>query len=354
MPVPSVRHETDIKSDRKGSVTMTKCLLEIEKYIKFTHEQFFEVENYKREKDDCINIFEKEVEELSKSWASLQEERKLIEKSKRKLEQFKSEPVHKDGSIGRNFNQRQYMTSFRIGTAMETENPYFPEQQEKPNRYTSLSMREAQNNFSTVAVTEDERVRNQTESDNVLLMKEISDLKTKYESLKEKVEYSGQSNIHDERHEINENIKDLQRTFANEINELSSIRGKAIKLREEVHSLDAKIPGLKDKKEELEVEVRKLTREREIVKEDIISYHERSNVLNKRLEYQENSARDEVKVLNKKLDEKNSEFQDASYKEKELNLRIVHKNEELNDVNHKIRLATESYDSMNQKIKENS
>ena len=57
-------------------------------------------------------------------------------------------------------------------------------------------------------------------------------------------------------------------------------------------------------KEEYQSEIRRLQRERDIIKEDIVSFHERSNVLNKRFEYQETASKDELEGLKKKIDEK--------------------------------------------------
>ena len=82
VPVPPVKHESDLKTNKNYGVSMSQCLIEIEKYLKFVHNEFIDFQHFQREKDDCINIFEKEVEELSKSWASLQDERRYIKKKR--------------------------------------------------------------------------------------------------------------------------------------------------------------------------------------------------------------------------------------------------------------------------------
>jgi hypothetical protein len=342
-PVPPVKHESEIKPDKKG-VSMTQWLVEIEKYIKFVHGYFSEFEHCKN-----IDIFEKEVEELSKSWEMLKEEKKLVEQTKQRLKVIEAE---------RNFNiQKNYNFSKKENITLREPQPNYTElgdQSNQLNKFTSMSVKNFQHPYSTCAITEDDRFREYPHSRNNHVMKEISDLKTKYESLRERLDCSDWSSIHEESQNDSEKLKETKLELTREIQELNSIRGQAIKLREEIHSLKTEIPTLKDNKEGLQTEIRKLKREKEIIKEDIMSYHERSQVLNKRYESQENTIKDEIKTIQRKIEEKNAQLDNTIQREHDIELRIFHKNEELTNINHKIRLATEEFDLMNQKIKENS
>ena len=137
-PVPPVKHESDTKNWKKGSVTMTQWMQEIEKYVKFLHSEFYEVDNFKKEKDDWINIFEREVEELSKSWQSIQEEKKDIENLKKKLSIIKSEKWTKE-SWNPTVHLKNDMPTVRMNTAMGPEVSIIEERQETLQRNTSLS-----------------------------------------------------------------------------------------------------------------------------------------------------------------------------------------------------------------------
>lgn len=118
---------------------MTQCLLEIEKYIKFVHDYFSEFEHCKN-----IDIFEKEVEELSKNWEMLKEEKKLVEQTKQRLKAIETE---------RNWNIQKNMNSFRKEniTLREAQPNYteLVEQSSQLNKFTSMSVKNFQHPYST-------------------------------------------------------------------------------------------------------------------------------------------------------------------------------------------------------------
>ncbi|CAI2385224.1 unnamed protein product [Moneuplotes crassus] len=353
--VPSVKHESEVKNCKKGSITMTQCMQEIEKYIKFLHSQFYEVENYKKEKDDCIHIFEKEVEELSKNWACIQEEKRYIEKSKKKLK-ISLNDGHRKDPMNAIKNDHMNMPSIRVSTGNGNDTSTVADKQDTFIRNTSMSVRHFNNNLSTVSITDEDRFRENREfSRNSLIMKELTDLKTKYESLKEKMDLSEENIINRSRENYEGSSKNIDHSrISDEKSELVCLKTQVSKQKEEIRSLNSKISELSDTKEEIDLEIRKLSRERDIIKEDIESYNERNKVLNQRLDYQESSAKDEIKALTKKIEEKNEQIQLITFKEQDMELKIVQKSEDLNKINHKIRLATENHDAMEKKIKQNS
>lgn len=142
----------------KGAVSFNQCLFEIEKYIKFIHDQFFEVQNFKQEKDDWIHIFEKEVEELSKSWATLQEERKNLHKKKYKSGFGKAAEEFKKVSTGRNYHPRKGIINNQVNSVCGAHDiTGLAERYDTLNNHTSLSVRNWNQNFSTWAITEEDR-----------------------------------------------------------------------------------------------------------------------------------------------------------------------------------------------------
>ena len=341
-PVPPVKHESELRADKKG-VSMTQWLVEVEKYIKFVHDYFSDFEHTKN-----INIFEKEVEELSKSWEMIKEEKKSIEKTKEKFKRME------EGDNNKYKSQKQSKKNVVCLRESRAALMDFGNNYNSAQNHNSMSVRHFPNHFSTWAVTEEDRSREYPVSRNTNLIKEISDLKTKYESLKERLETSECSSAREERTDFGGRLNDVKVELTHEMQELNSVRSQAIKLREEVHYLNSSIPALSDQKEELESNIRKLKREKEIIKEDISSYQERSKVLNQRFTTQENWAKDEIKAIVKKIDEKNVQLDKAITREQEIDFKIVHRNEELNNITHKIRLATEKFEAMDHKIKENS
>ena len=57
--------------DQSSNISMQQCLGEIQKCLQYIQKEFVDYQHYKSDKDDCITIFEREVEELSKNWDAL-------------------------------------------------------------------------------------------------------------------------------------------------------------------------------------------------------------------------------------------------------------------------------------------
>jgi hypothetical protein len=80
------------------------------------------------------------------------------------------------------------MHTLRMNSANGNEIATMRDRQDTFNRYTSMSVKNFPNHFSTCAVTEEDRFRERPDSRNMFLEREISDLKSKYENLKDKVD----------------------------------------------------------------------------------------------------------------------------------------------------------------------
>ena len=110
------------------------------------------------EKDDWIHIFEKEVEELSKSWATLQEERKNLQKKKFKPDFTKAAKQYKDVLSGRNFDPRKGIINNQVNSVCGAHDiAGLAERYDTLNNHTSLSVRNCNQNFSTWAITDEDR-----------------------------------------------------------------------------------------------------------------------------------------------------------------------------------------------------